>query len=276
MATVGSVYSVDRHRRTPEEVVAALFEDPPSGRDAPRPDRPRPKHKRVWSCLSHEAEGGRAIHGQDEVFQWLGREVNARRQPRQPVVCLMDGQGSLWNDCQDHLGREITQILDLLHVTSRLWTLAHLFHAPDRPEAEQFVRERTRRILHGKVGYVMGGLRQMATKRGLAGKKRHTLETICGYFQNNQDRMRYDEYLAAGYPIASGVIEGACRHLVKDRLERTGMRWTVRGAQAMLDLRSTYINEQWEDLQAYRVEQETWRLYPHRKVVDQPPLRLVA
>ena len=75
--------------------------------------------------------------------------------------------------------------------------------------------------------------------------------------------MRYDEYLAAGYPIGSGVAEGACRHLVKDRLERTGMRWTVPGAQAMLHLRAIYINGSWEKYMNYRIEAEQSRLYGH-------------
>ncbi len=73
--------------------------------------------------------------------------------------------------------------------------------------------------------------------------------------------MRYDEYLKAGYPIGSGVAEGACRHLVKDRLERTGMRWTVEGAQAMLHVRALYLNDQWGEFLEFRVEQEQARLY---------------
>ena len=81
------------------------------------------------------------------------------------------------------------------------------------------------------------------------------------YPANNREHMRYDEYLAAGYPIGSGVTEGACRQLVKDRLEQTGMRWTVEGAQAMLHVRALYLNDQWEEFQEYRVEQEQARLY---------------
>ena len=73
--------------------------------------------------------------------------------------------------------------------------------------------------------------------------------------------MKYDEYLAAGYPIGSGVVEGACRHLVKDRLERTGMRWHPEGAQAMLNLRATYLNGEWDSYWAYHVAQEDERLY---------------
>jgi hypothetical protein len=86
--------------------------------------------------------------------------------------------------------------------------------------------------------------------------------------EKNQERMRYDAYLAAGYPIASGVIEGACRHLVKDRMERAGMHWTIPGAQAMLEVRSVYLSGQWQEFQAYRIEAETQRLYPHRQLVE--------
>jgi hypothetical protein len=75
--------------------------------------------------------------------------------------------------------------------------------------------------------------------------------------------MRYDKYLACGYPIASGVIEGACRHVVKDRLERTGMNWTIPGAEAMLELRCIYLTEQWDAFIEFRIARETQRLYPY-------------
>ena len=82
------------------------------------------------------------------------------------------------------------------------------------------------------------------------------------------DPRRRQEYLALGYPIASGVIEGACRHFVKDRMERSGMRWTIESAQAMLDVRSTYLNGDWDTFMKYRIEQGTQRLYPHRELVE--------
>ena len=119
------------------------------------------------------------------------------------------------------------------------------------------------------MGYVIGGLRQMVTKRGLSQSKKKKLAQVCNYFHRNRDRMRYDEYLAAGFPIASGVIEGACRHVVKDRMERAGMRWTIDGAQAMLDLRSTSINDQWSAFQTHRIKTDTRRLYPNRRLLKQ-------
>jgi hypothetical protein len=123
-------------------------------------------------------------------------------------------------------------------------------------------------MLRGEIRSVIAGLRQMGTKRKLRGKKREKLAKICGYLQNNAHRMRYDLYLAAGYPIASGVIEGACRHFVKDRMERSGMRWTIENAQSMLDVRSTYVNGDWDAFMAYRIEEETQRLYPYRELVE--------
>ena len=116
---------------------------------------------------------------------------------------------------------------------------------------------------------MIGGLRQMASKRGWRGAKSQKLETLCKYLRKNLSRMRYDQYLAAGYPIASGVIEGACRYVVKDRMERAGMRWTIPGAQAMLDLRTTYVNGQWEGFHHYRIAREKQRLYPYwRKIIN--------
>ena len=122
-------------------------------------------------------------------------------------------------------------------------------------------------VLEGKVATVIRSLRRRAGARGLGGAKKKALRRICGYFHKNRQRMRYDVYLREGYPIASGVIEGACRHLIKDRMERAGMHWTEAGAQAMLDLRSVWISGQWEAFQTYRIEQETERLYPHRDLV---------
>lgn len=263
MATVGAVYSVDRYVRTPEQIVAALFRDEPEKSK----DRPRPQHKQVWASLPQD-DG--SFSGMEAVFTWLDWELRLRN-PGQKIetVYLCDGQESLWQAVQDELpATNAVEILDLLHVTPRLWKAAHVFHAEKSANAEAFVRVRLLRVLQGKTKDVVRGLRQMATKHELTGTKKKTLREICGYLENNLTRMRYDEYLSAGYPIASGVIEGACRHLVKDRMERAGMHWTAAGAQAMLDLRSVYVSGQWQDYQSYRIALETPRLYPHREAAE--------
>jgi hypothetical protein len=122
-------------------------------------------------------------------------------------------------------------------------------------------------VLQGKVTTVIRALRRLAAVRGLKGVKKKALARICGYLRKNRGRMRYDEYLRAGYPIASGVIEGACRHLVKDRMERGGMHWTPEGAQAMLDLRGVWIAGQWETFQQHRILHDRELLYTHRDLV---------
>lgn len=267
MAVVGTVYTIDPFGRTPEDVVESLFRLPD---DTPSVvERPVPQHKRLWASLPHDQDG-QEVSAMDETFAWLAQEV-ARRHPGtdKPIVLLMDGQKSLWDAGQRLLPTANTvEILDLLHATPRIWDAAHLFYDHDEEPALTFVYDRVLRLLKGEVRAVVSGLRQMGTKRTLRGKKREKLAKICGYLENNAHRMRYDVYLAAGYPIASGVIEGACRHFIKDRMERSGMRWTIESAQAMLDMRSISLNGDWDDFIRYRIEKETQRLYPHRELIE--------
>jgi hypothetical protein len=176
-------------------------------------------------------------------------------------------QEALWQACAEAAADpDRVEILDLLHVTPRLWLAAKTLYGAKSSQVVPFVRERVTQVLQGKVATVSGALRRLGRERRLAAARR-VLRRICGYFHKHRSRMRYDEYLREGYPIASGVIEGACRHLIKDRMERAGMHWTVAGAQAMLDLRSVWISGQWEAFQKGRIERETDRLYPHRNLV---------
>jgi hypothetical protein len=263
MAAVGAVYTIAPYVRTPAEVVAALFHDPEY---QPRP-RPQPQHKHVWASLPiTEPQPRTSI---DVVFTWLQWEF-AQRNPdlHRPSVRLCDGQEALWQACAAYLPEENTvEILELLHVTPRLWEAAKLVLGAQSPEVIPWVRHRLTQILEGKVETVIRALRREATAQGLHGAKKKAVARIARYFHKNRSRMRYDEYLRAGYPIASGVIEGACRHLIKDRMERAGMHWTLEGAQAMLDLRSVQIGGHWEAYQSYRIEREIERLYPYRALV---------
>jgi hypothetical protein len=274
MAIVGAVYTVDRYVRTPAAVVAALFGD---DRDQPKPQRPKPCHKQTMASLAYtDAEGTHS--GIEATYTWLLEEIWARnRRFVKEMVHLCDGQETLWDARVQHLPeRNTTNILDLLHVTPRLWQAAHVFYAEKSDHAEQFVRDRVLKVLEGKGALVIRGLREMGTKRKLTGSKKATLTKVCAYLENNLERMRYDEYLAKGYPIASGVIEGACRHLVKDRMERAGMHWTRPGAQAMLDVRSIHVNGDWDQYQSFRITLETEKLYPWRELVDGANYRLAA
>ena len=112
---------------------------------------------------------------------------------------------------------------------------------------------------------MIGGIRQMATKRGLSKPKKAKVEQRLNYLAKRCEHMKYDEYLAAGYPIGSGVVEGACRHLVKDRMEQTGMRWRIKGAQAILSLRAIYVNDDWSTFHTDRIQAEQRKLYLYKR-----------
>jgi len=261
MATLASVYSVDRHVRTPEEIVAALFRDDRDHRES-ADARPKPCHKRVVARFPKlfEELGEKPISGSIIALSWAAVEVEQRRRPGQPLVRLMDGQTSLWDAADACLADErapgpVFDILDIVHVASYVWRAAKVFQT-HREHQEAFVRDRLLRILQGDVHGVIQGLRHMATRRHLAGAARQEIDTVCGYFTTHAQRMQYDTYLAAGCPIATGVIEGACRHLVKDRMERSGMRWTQTHAQAMLDLRAVHQSSYWDDFHQQRVTKQ--------------------
>jgi hypothetical protein len=261
MATLASVYSVDRHVRTPQQIVAALFREEPEPAAEPE-RRPEPQHKRVIARFPQViADIGEEepVSGTLLALSWASREVEHRRRDDQPLIRLMDGQHSLWDTadaCCDVPAEHVVDILDIVHVSSYVWRAAKVFHS-HREHQEAFARERLLRILQGDAQGVITGLRRMATRRSLRGHPRQEIDTVCGYFETHIQRMKYDQYLAAGYPIATGVIEGACRHLVKDRMERSGMRWTLDGAQAMLNLRALRQSSYWDQFQQQHTSTHT-------------------
>jgi hypothetical protein len=152
-------------------------------------------------------------------------------------------------------------VLDICHVNERLWKAAYCFHPEGSEAASEFVEHYLRMLLEGRVDSVIRSFRQLLSTRKLKGEKKKRLKSVITYYDNNREYMRYDEYLQAGYPIGSGVAEGACRHLVKDRLEKTGMRWSLTGAQAILHLRALYINGDWNTFVEHRIQKEQETLY---------------
>jgi hypothetical protein len=249
MAAVGAVYTIEPFVRKADDVIEEVM------RKKARERRPRPQNKRVRAEL---------LVGKVALFLWLADEV-IRRNPRgsKPVIFLSDGERALHDRQSEYLPENTVCILDLFHVMERLWKVAWCFfeEKTQKCEAHRWVEERLKRLLEGKVDSVIRGMRYQATQRGLKGQERKPVRDAAEYFEGNRDRMKYDEYLASGYPIGSGVVEGACRHLVKDRMERTGMRWLPSGAQAMLDLRATYLNGEWDAFWNFHVLQEDQRLY---------------
>lgn len=258
MAYVGAVYTIDRFPRTADEIVDELL------RKQRAKDRPRPRHKHVWAEMTRpddDALTGTLLHGPSYLYAELAVECHNRDPARnKELVCLLDGERQLW-DLQGEWLRRAVGILDIFHANERLWTAAHCFHAEKSPEANQFVERYLRMLLEGQVDRVIRSFRQLLSTRRLTGENRKRLLATIGYYDNNRQHMRYDEYLSAGYPIGSGVAEGACRHLVKDRMEGAGMRWSLAGAQAMLRLRALYLNGDWDVFVEHRITREQTALY---------------
>jgi hypothetical protein len=273
MATLACVYSVNTFVRTPQQILEALFRD--GGEEvAPGAPRPEPCHKRVIARLPRiveEVDETKPVSGSLLALCWANGEVEKRRRSGQTLVCLIDGQSSLWGDvalCVEQVPKEDRlEILDIVHVSSYVWRAAKVFHH-SRKDQEAFVRERLGRILEGEVKSVTRGLRQMASLRRVRVEGRKEIETVCGYFTTHAGRMCYDKYLAAGCPIATGVIEGACRHLVKDRMERSGMRWTQTGAQAMLDVRAVHQSSYWDEFHQHRIARQNESSKPYQAFID--------
>ena len=289
MAVVGAAYTIKPYVRSPSDILEALFCDPHQVEDKEKPKRPSPQNKQVVAHLT-QVVNDVELKASQRTFNWLSQQVKARGEscptPKlvqpdlvsdsRPILgkthlAMMDGQESLWNQVKKlqaaYPERQWVEILDLMHANSYLWEAACAFHPSNSKEQLVFMKERVLRILEGQVVTVISGFRQMATKRRLNKSLQAVMVKVCRYFENNQHRMKYNEYLAAGYPIATGVIEGACRHYVKDRMERAGMRWTIKGAQAMLNMRSVNLNGNFDEFNQYRIQQQTKKLYPHANVI---------
>ena len=276
MAQVASVYTIAPLVRTPEQIMTSA-----QGRLAAAGERPRPEAKRVWASV--EKEPAQVIR---EMFEEAERRDPKRRKR---WVVLVDGNRTQRKLVQAEAARrgvEVEVVLDIVHVIEYVWGAAWcLFEKGDR-EAEAWVGERVVEILRGRARQVAAGIRRRATTRGLGAKERKGADACADYLITNATRCRYDEYLAWGLPIATGVIEGACRHLISDRLDITGARWSVGGAEAVLKLRSLRSSGDFEEYWSFHQGRELERTHLSEYaggVIPQPivpktlqPRRLVA
>lgn len=264
MATVAAIYTVAPFVRTPEEVAGTLAPI----HSAPRP-RPRPEAKRVWASLEKDPE---------DVIEEAFQEASKRDPQRQKRwVALVDGdphQLRLLHASQRRHQVALTIVLDLIHVVEYLWKAAFVFCPEGSRELEDWVGRRLLNILQGYASSVAAGIRRSATLRGLTSAAREAADACADYLLHHASYLRYHEYLAAGLPIATGVIEGACRHLVKDRMDLTGARWSLAGAEAVLRLRalraSGDFDEYWRFHEAQEYQRNHAALYADRKA---PPTR---
>ena len=263
MAQVAAVYTVAPYVRTVQDVVADLRPVREVGKDR----RPRPTNKRVWAGVEKEAE----------VVIRDAFEDARRRDPekKRTWVVLVDGnrdQLRLVKDAARKLGVAITIIVDPIHVLEYLWKAAYAFHADGSKEAEGWVQQRLMWLLRGEHAKVRANIRRNANARNLGEAKLKPVRSFLRYLRGARHYLAYDVALAAGLPIATGLIEGACRYLVKDRMKKTGARWSLNGAEAVLRLRALRASGDFDAYWALHLDREHARHHRARHAAGVPPL----
>jgi hypothetical protein len=245
-AIATAVYTIAPYRRTPDDVVNALFK---KGNAPPR--RPVPCHKQVFASLD----------GKDAAFKRLAKWVRRRAGPHiRTRVALTDGAEPL----QKHMRAKLpgfTLVLDIIHVAEHLWKAGTALYGETDVQRAAWVEIQMQDILSSHTDRVIERLEQEASDLAKSSSVGKVLCQVVHYLRRNTEYMDYADYLRHGWPIGTGVVEGTCRHLVKDRMELSGMRWTVPGASALLALRAVNENRDWEAFHDYRRKQRHKELY---------------
>ena len=266
MAQVAAVYTVARYERGVDDIVGAL-DSTTTAAPRDKPKRPKTHNKRVWASV--EEDSWDVI---DEAFNEAKR-LDPDRDKQ--WVALIDGgtdqlDGVL--ECIGRAGTEVTVILDIIHVLEYLWGAGTALHGEGTPESEAWVTERLRRLLEGEdIDQMAAGMRRSATMRSLSKTSRKPVDKCANYLRKYADFMKYDQALAAGLPISTGVIEGACRYLVRDRMDITGARWSVEGAEAVLRLRALRASGDFDEYWRFHEVRELRRNHLARYAGDVMP-----
>ena len=241
-----AVYTIAPYPRTPQEVVAAVFQEgTPSGA------RPVPQHKHVFASLDGKAAA------LQRLARWAAKREGLQIRQR---VALTDGAEALQDQMRHYLPN-FTLVLDIIHVVEDLWAAGTALYGETDPQRETWVKAQTLDILCSRVDRVLQRLEENVKTVAATSDAAKTLHRVAGYLHRNRPYMDYARYLKRGWPIGTGVIEGVCRHLVKDRIELSGMRWTIAGAEALLALRAVHEHDDWDLFHQFRRQQRHKQLY---------------
>lgn len=178
----------------------------------------------------------------------------------QTLLVIADGAHWIWNGVREHftsLGVELVEILDYWHAVEHLWELSRARFGQGTQAATAWVAARKDQLLTGKLDEFFAALEETVTQASgassvimqRAGKGLTLLQLAqekLTYFRNNESRIRYHEFLAKGYLIGSGAMEGTCKHLIKERVHRSGMRWLPEGCMSVLRNRALIKSGDWD------------------------------
>lgn len=254
MATIATVHGAVPARRRPHDIV-----HPPGGRSGLRTASPGPKAVNRWCTASLIHDPGDVIA---EAFTQAGDRdpVHLR-----PWLVLVDGARHQLDLIEAEARRRkatIHILIDFVHVAEYIWTAAHAFHPVGSEATETFAAAKFTAILHGHAARVADETTARSDAENLSGTKRDSVATCVRYLTGHLDQLRYDIALEAGWPIATGSVEGACRHLIGDRLDITGARWGLDSAEAVLKLRAVHANDDLDAYLTYHHAREHQRTYP--------------
>jgi hypothetical protein len=251
-AIVTSVYTIGRALRIPKEVVNSFFKREADVSDQKTTsNRSKPQNKHVWATLA----------GKDAALDRLMKYVAPRAGSHiTDKVALCDGCQPLQERIESRFP-DFSLILDFVHANEYLWKVANRLLGETNPQRTDWVADKTLLMLSGKTQQIITDFRQLAQQKKCTKAQQEILSKTANYFERNLPYMEYSTYLANGWPIASGVIEDACRHLVKDRMELSGMRWSLAGAESLLHLRAVAENDDWNAYHRFRMKQRHQRLY---------------
>jgi hypothetical protein len=254
MACLVAVYDAGPAERRPHDVIA-----PPGGRHGSRKPRPGPKALAKWLAGSVRKDPA-------EVIAAAFDEAEARDPGhRRTWVVLVDGAEHQLDLIRAEAARrdaEIHVVIDLIHVLEYIWKAAWSLHETGDPAAEDWVAARALAVLAGDSARAAQEITAQAGSAGLPASRRTGADACVRYLSARHGYLRYDQALANGWPIATGVIEGACRHLIADRLDIGGARWGLDGAEAVLTLRAVISNGDLEEYWRFHLAREHQRLYP--------------
>ncbi|MFF3892569.1 hypothetical protein ACFYY3_05080 [Streptomyces sp. NPDC001812] len=261
MATLGAVYDAEPALRTVDDVIADPDRQDDAVHGAAPGRRPGPKARSKWLCGSINDTAAQVVAA---VFaQAEHRDPGHHR----PWVVLVDGarhQIDLIKAEARQRGVKVHIIVALIHVLEYLWRAAWCLHDSGDACAENWVARYARVLLGGGVQQTATALEKAARAAGLRGARRKGIDEAVNYLSGKAEYLRYDTALERGWPIATGIIGGACRHLVKDRLDITGARWGLSGAEAVLKLRAVRANGDFDAYWAWRQQQECTRNHQTR------------
>jgi hypothetical protein len=260
LAEIGAVYDVTPAPRTSADILAGRGGD--TATNGPDQDRaPAPVAANKWLTASVADTAATLIA---TVFDEADRRDPTHQRTR---IALVDGN----NHQIDRVAAEaqargitVAVLIDLIHVLEYLWKAAWSFHDEADPAAQQWVHDKAVAVLDGNARAVAAGIRRLATRRKLDPRERTGADTCADYLTAKAPYLDYPRALQAGWPIATGVIEGACRHLVKDRMDITGARWGLDGPEAILKLRALQSNGDFDEYWRYHLEQERRRVHQTR------------